>query len=292
MPPLITAFILMALNASMAALDAVFVRLVSGEVHAFQIAFFRNLFSLLALMFILRGPARNFDARGMWPIHGLRAVIKLVALVAYFLAITQLPIAQVTAIAFTMPLFVTLGSLLFLSERISLHRVAALAAGFFGMLVILQPTGLDLGIGIALALASAIGLAAVALLMKVSSAHEDTLRIVWFNLIITVPLAGLLAIPFWVWPSPQALGLMLLQGVGGLLAQLSIARAMKLGDASMIIAADFIRLPVAAGLALLIFGERIELAVLAGGAMIFAGVLFSAWAENRKTRRQTPPGGL
>lgn len=284
MPPLILAFLLMGLNASMAALDAVFVRLVSGEVHAFQIAFFRNLFSLVALLFILRGQARNFDAKGMWPIHSLRAVIKLLALVAYFLAITQLPIAQVTAIAFTMPLFVMMGSVLFLQERLNFPRIAALLVGLVGMLVILQPSGLHLGLGVALAVGSAIGLATVALLMKVSSSQEDPLRIVWFNLLVTVPLAGVLAIPFWVWPSAEALGFMALQGVGGLLAQLSIARAMKLADASVIIAADFIRLPVAAVLGLLIFSEFIESAVIAGGALIFSGVLFSAWAEHRKAR--------
>lgn len=289
MPIAILAILLMAFNATMAALDTVFVRLVAGEVHALEIAFFRNFFSLVALLLILKPAQRNLDAKGLWPIHSLRAVIKLAALIAYFVAITMLPIALVTAIAFTMPLFVTLGSMLLLREGVGPHRLLALLAGLIGMLVILQPPGLDLGMGVILALASAIGLAGVALLMKVSTGREDPLRIVWFNLIITVPLALLIAIPVWVWPSPTALGLMALQGVGGLLAQLSIARAMKLADASLIISVDFIRLPIAALLGYFLFAESIEAGVLIGGAVIFAGVVYSAFWENRRSRKTPPP---
>jgi len=292
MPTFLLALLLMAFNATMAALDTVFVRLVAGEVHSLEIAFFRNFFSLVALLVIFRPAQRGFDAKGLWPIHSLRAVIKLAALVAYFMAITMLPIALVTAIAFTMPLFVTLGSMLLLREGMSLHRVMALAAGIVGMLIILQPPGLDLGLGVALALASAIGLAGVALLMKVSAGREEPMRIVWFNLIITVPLAALVALPVWVWPSPAALGFMALQGVGGLLAQLSFARAMKLADASLVISVDFIRLPIAAVLGYLLFGEGIEMWVMVGGAVIFAGVLYSAFWEGRRARSAPPDRGV
>ena len=136
------AFMLMGFNATMSALDTVFVRLVSDDIHPLQIAFFRNLFSLVAILFLLKRAQRNLDAKGMWPIHTLRAVIKLAALVAYFTAITMLPIALVTAMAFTMPLFVTLGSMVLLREGVGLHRVLAIAAGLVGMLIILRPPGI------------------------------------------------------------------------------------------------------------------------------------------------------
>jgi drug/metabolite transporter (DMT)-like permease len=286
--PAILAIVFMGFNAVMAALDTVFVRLVAGEVHALEIAFFRNLFSLAALLLILKPHQRTFDAKGQWPIHSLRAVLKLAALVAYFMAITMLPIALVTAIAFTMPLFVTLGSMLLLREGMRLHRLLALGAGLVGMLVILHPPGIDLGVGVMLALASAVGLAAVALLMKVSSAREEPMRIAWFNLVITVPIALLIALPVWVWPSPIALALMALQGIGGLIAQLSFARAMKLAEASLVITVDFIRLPIAALLGYFLFGESIEAAVLIGGTLIFGAVVYSALREGRRARRDLP----
>lgn len=284
MNPVHLALSLMAFNGCMAALDAVFVRLVSDHVPLLEIAFFRNLFSLVALMLILPYSEWKLGTSKLWPIHVLRAVIKLLALVAYFTAITMLPIALVTSIAFTMPLFVMLGSVLFLGEPLRTHRVLAIAAGLGGMAIILRPSGVDVGVGMVLALGSALGLAAVALLMKVSSGREEPLRIVWFNLVVTVPVALLLAIPVWQWPDWQTLGLMAMQGGGGLLAQLSFARAMRLADASILISMDFIRLPVAVILALLLFDEPVDLRVLAGGAVIFGGVLMSGWWEGRRDR--------
>ena len=115
---------------------------------------------------------------------------------------------------------------------------------------------------------------------------------VWFNLVITVPLAALIALPVWVWPSPAALGFMALQGVGGLFAQLSFARAMKLADASLVISVDFIRLPIAAVLGYLLFGEPIEVWVMVGGAVIFAGVLASAFWESRRPRGALPDSSV
>ncbi|SFG92928.1 EamA-like transporter family protein [Palleronia marisminoris] len=277
----------MALNAVMSALDTVFVRLVADEVHPLEIAFFRNLFSLITLFLILPRGERTLNGNGLWPLHGMRAVLKLVAMVTYFLAITMLPLALVTAIAFTMPLFVVLGSVVFLHENLGRHRLIALGAGFVGMLVILRPPGMEIGTGFALAVFSAVAFAGGALLMKVSSGRETPLRIVWCNLLITVPIALLVTMPVWVWPSPQALALMALQGIGGLFAQLSVARAMKLADASMVIPVDFLRLPIAALLGLALFGEPLKLWVLLGGTVIFAGVIYSARAESRLARLST-----
>lgn len=278
------ALLLMAFNALMSALDTVFVRLVSGEVHPLEIAFFRNLFSLVTLFLILPRGERTLDGNGLWPLHGLRAVIKLGAMLSYFMAITMLPIALVTAIAFTMPLFVVVGSMLLLSEGVGRHRLVAVGAGLAGMLIILRPPGIDAGFGFALAVVSAIAFAGVALLMKVSSGREAPLRIVWCNLLVTVPVALVITLPVWVWPSPQALALMALQGVGGLFAQLSVARSMKLADASLVIPVDFVRLPIAASLGLMLFGEPLETWVLVGGSVIFAGVIYSARTESRLAR--------
>lgn len=66
-------------------------------------------------------------------------MIKLLALVAGFIAVTQMPLASATTIAFTMPLFVTLGSVIFLGEKFYAARIAALGLGFAGVMIVLQP---------------------------------------------------------------------------------------------------------------------------------------------------------
>ncbi len=273
----------MAGNSIVSAMDGIIVRLLAGEVHPLEIVFFRNFFSLIAIYAIfprskLHGSGKT---RFFW-IHSTRAVVKLLSLVAGFMAVTLMPLASATAIAFTMPLFVMLGSVLFLGEKFFTARVTALLLGFAGVLIVLQPGVETLDVGVLWALAGAIGLATVALLMKVSAGREDPLRIAWLNLAITVPVALLICLPVWQMPSLYALGLMALQGVGGMLAQLAFARAMKLADASLLVVVDFIRLPLALFFGLFLFGEPVRLAVVVGGVVIFMAILMLFHREGRR----------
>ena len=284
MPAIIAGALFMAGNSFVAAMDGVIVRLIAGEIHPLGIVFFRNLFSLVAIYAIFPRQKLHADVNMFFLVHAVRAVIKLLALVAGFMAVMRMPLASATAIAFTMPLFVMLGSVLFLGEKFFAARVVALVLGFSGVLIVLQPGAGTLNAGTLWALAGAIGLAAVALLMKVSAGREDPLRIAWLNLVITVPVALLIAIPVWQTPSLYALGLMALQGVGGLMAQLAFARAMKLADASLLVVVDFIRLPIALFFGLVLFGEPIRLAVVLGGIVVLCSVLMLLHRENgRKT---------
>jgi drug/metabolite transporter (DMT)-like permease len=282
MPAILAGALFMAGNSLVSALDGVIVRLIAGEIHPLGIVFFRNLFSLLAIYAIFPRDKLHSDSYAFLPVHALRAVVKLLALFAGFMAVTQMPLSSATAIAFTMPLFVMLGSVLFLGEKFYGSRVAALVLGFAGVLIVLQPGAEVLDAGVAWALAGAIGLAAVALLMKVSAGREDPLRIAWLNLVITVPVALLIALPVWQTPSFYALGLMAVQGVGGLLAQLAFARAMKLADASLLVVVDFIRLPLALVFGLALFGEPIRSAVVIGATVIFLAILMLFHREGRR----------
>jgi len=142
-----------------------------------------------------------------------------------FFAISLLPLSVFTAIAFTTPLFAALGAVLFLDEPIRLTRLVALFVGFAGIIVVLRPDSVPLGVGAVLALASAVGFAAVALLLKFTSGRESASRIVWLDLVISAPLGLAMAIPVWSTPSPGQVGLMILQGIGGLAAQLAVDAA-------------------------------------------------------------------
>jgi drug/metabolite transporter (DMT)-like permease len=199
--------------------------------------------------------------------------------------VTLLPLSVAITVAFTTPLFVSLGSMLFLGERPRPLRLLALAAGFTGVYIVLRPDTVPIGMGAILALGAAIGLAGVALLMKVSSSREPALRIVLFNLLVTVPVALLLCLPVWSTPSPFSLLLLAIQGAGGLAAQFAFARAMKLADASLLILVDFIRLPLAVFLGLALFNEPVEMEIFLGGGIILAALLLLLRHEQRADPR-------
>lgn len=283
--PVIAGGALIAVNATAGAFDAVIVRFVSEDIHVFEIAFFRNAFSLLFLLpFLVRAGGLDFSSR-FWGIHALRAFLKLGALVAYFLAILQLPLSVAMSIAFTTPLFTAFGSIVFLGERARPARVISALVCIVGVLIVLRPGAAPIGSGAALALASAVGLGLVGMLMKLSAGREQPARIVWLNLVITVPIAFLLCLPFWTTPSLPMLGLLALQGACGAIAQLSVAKALSLADASVVMPVDFIRLPIAIVLGAVIFSETTDAAVYVGGAIIFASAMMLIRLERGRARQ-------
>ena len=274
---------LMLLVAVFNALDAVIVRLLSPEVHPFIIGFTRAFFGLLAVLpWILSRPGMLRSEYRF--LHVLRAACKLASLLAFFAAYASAPLADVTAIAFTAPIFVTLGAWLFLGESPRLLRVLAVIAGFAGVLLVLRP-GQQAGIspGLSLALLGAVLTAVIQLLLKPMSARDSTATLVAWNLIATVPIAAIPAIWVWTSPTPGQWTLLVLQGVLGALNMGLITRAFALAEASLIVPIDFLRLPIVAALAFALFGQTVALETWLGGSVIFGATLLMA--RSARTRR-------
>ena len=266
---------------SAVALDTAVVRLVVEELHPFEIAFFRTLFSLFFLLpWLWRGGLATLATRRP-ALHVVRAAGKLAALVAFFYAVSLMPLAEVTAVMFAMPLFAAIGAWMVLGEAMRPVRLAATLLGFAGVLIVVRPGTELFGIGALAAVGSALGLASVGLIVKYLSRFERSPTIVFWNFLLMTPMAGLIAIPFWQWPSWTALGWLILQGLLGLVAQLCFARAVQLGDASTLMPLDFLRLPIVAGIAYLAFGETPSFWTWVGAGVIFTATVFLLRDEAR-----------
>lgn len=281
---------LFALVAMMTAVDAVLVRLLSPEVHPFIIAFARSLFGLLVVLpWIVRRPGMlksHYRFR-----HVLRAALKLAALIAFFAAFAVAPLADVTAIAFASPIFVTIGAWLFLTERPGPRRFLAVAVGFAGVLIVLNPGG-GLSAGLLFALLGAVLTAVIQLILKPMSARDPTNTLVAWNLVYTVPIAAVPAALVWSMPTPEQWGLLAIQGVLGAVNMGIATKAFSLADASLITPIDFVRLPFVAALGFLAFGETVPPATWLGAAVIFASTLIMARsATRRRDAALLPPSG-
>ncbi len=276
---------LMVLVALLGALDAVIVRLLSPGVHPFVMGFTRSLFGLIVVLpWIVSHPGvlkSNYRMR-----HVLRAALKLASLIAFFFAYATAALADVAAIAFTAPIFVTIGAWIYLAEPPRKMRVLAVVAGFVGVVIVLRP-GSHTGIapGLALALLGALLTAVIQLILKPMSGRDSTETLVAWNLIITVPIAIIPAIWVWATPTPMEWALLALQGVLGALNMAFVTKAFSLAEASLIVPIDFLRLPVVAGLAFAFFGQTVPLTTWLGGTVIFAATLVMARsARNRRDR--------
>ena len=147
--------------------------------------------------------------------HLLRAVCGLVAMLLLFTALSLMPLAEVTALSFTAPLFATVGAALILGERVRLRRWAATGVGFLGALIIIRP-GVDTFTGASLiALGSAAGIAAAQLSVKSLSRTEHPNAIVLIMGLLMTPMSLLPAAFVWTWPSAGALALDAADGAGG-----------------------------------------------------------------------------
>jgi len=261
--------------AVLGAADTVVVRLLTQDLHPFVIAFFRSLFGLLFVApWILRKRAMlktNYSG-----LHLLRAGLKLLTLAAFFFAIAGVPLADVTAIAFTTPIFVTLGAWIFLAEQPQARRVVAVVIGFGGVLLFLQPGREDISTALLFAVAGAILNAVIHLMLKKMSGRDPTDTLVAWNLILIVPLSMLPAWWFWTTPTWPQLGLLALQGGIGVLNMAAITRAMALADASYVAPIDFLRLPMVAGFAFVFFAETLAAWSVVGAAIIFISTLVMA----------------
>jgi len=278
---------LMLVVSGLMAVDSVLVRLLSDSVHPFIMGFTRALFGLLSVApwLLARRGILKTEYRFR---HFLRAVLKLAALVSFFYAFALASLADVTAIAFTSPIFITLGAWMFLGERLMALRIVAIAIGFAGVIIVVRP-GQEAGIpiGLLFALAGAVLTAAIQLILKPMTAKDSSETLVAWNLILMVPIAAVPAFFFWSAPSLGEWGILALQGVLGALAMGLATKAFSLADASLITPFDFLRLPFVALLGFVIFSETVPATTWIGGAVIFVATLLMARSARRKALSQT-----
>ena len=272
---------LMVLVSAMMAVDSVLVRLLSPGVHPFVMGFTRALFGLAIIVpwIIRRKEILKTEYRS---VHVVRAALKLAALVCFFFAFAAAPLADVTAIAFTSPIFVTLGAWIFLSESPQASRILAVVIGFAGVLVILRPGQASMPPGLVFALAGAVLTAAIQLILKKMAARDASETLVAWNLILTVPIAAVPALLVWSTPTPFEWAILAVQGMLGAVTMFLATRAMALAEASLITPFDFFRLPFVALLGYLIFAQAVPVSTWVGGTIIFVASLLMARSARRR----------
>lgn len=265
---------LMIVAAAFNAIDTLLVRVISTEMSAFSIGFFRSVFGLLFVTpWMYRRRAHIVRSRYKW-LHAIRAGLKVLALAAFFYAISRANLAQVTAIAFTTPIFVTIGAYLLLGESLGAARVGSVLMGFVGVLLIVRPGTGALDPYLLFALAGVVLTGVMQLVLKAMAGNDSTETLVTWNLVMMVPLALIPALFFWTTPSPEMLALLALQGALGALAMTALTRAVALVDVSAVVPFDFLRLPLVAIGAYYLFGQSADVETWIGAAVIFmAGIL-------------------
>lgn len=289
--PLRAALLMIGACAGFSSMMAI-VRLLAPEIHPFEAAFFRNLFGVLCMLpwlAVTRGGRLRTHRPAM---HVVRAVLGMTAMLLLFTAVSLLPLAEVTALSFTAPLFATIGAAAILREKVGLRRWTATSIGLLGALIIIRPTAETVTPAALIALASAAGIAAAQLSVKSLSRTEHPSAIVLIMGLLMTPMSLIPAAFVWTWPSAGNYGWLALMGIVATIGQVMLVRAMATADASAVMPFDFSRLIFASMLGWLMFGELPDEWTIVGGAVIVATTVYIARREAqlaRRSRRAPPP---
>jgi drug/metabolite transporter (DMT)-like permease len=259
-------------------------RQLSAELTTFQILFFRSFVGLIVVIALLQRSGWARVKTRVFGTHLLRNVAHFGGQYGWFYGIAFIPLSEVFAIEFTIPIWTAILATLFLGERMNRLRVLAVALGFVGILVILRPGIAVVSVPALAVLCGALCYAISHVFTKRLSGTESPLTILFYMTVIQLPLGLVPALPHWVWPSAALWPWVGIVAVTALSAHYCLTRGFQLADATVVIPMDFLRLPLIAVVGFLFYGETVKIGVLVGALIVFAATwlnLKSASTPNR-----------
>lgn len=266
------------------------IRHVGADVPAVEAAFIRYAAGVALMAPLMLRMLKRPPSRGAMKLHVSRGLIHGLGVMLWFYAMARIPIAEVTALGYVAPIFVTIGAAIFLGERLQLRRIGAVAAGILGALVILRPGFEEVSLGQLAQLAAAPCFAASFLMAKGLTREADPAVIVGLlSLFVTLALAPA-AILHWSDPTWEEVGWLCLAAVFATGGHLTMTKAFQCAPITVTQPVQFLQLVWAAILGIVAFGEPLDPYVILGGGIVVSAATYIAHRERAASRRAlTPP---
>ena len=259
-------------------------RELSDEMDTSGILLVRGIVGLLVVVVLLQFNGWHHAKTARPLTHLFRNVVHYGGQFGWFYGIALLPLAQVFALEFTVPMWGLLLAVLVLGERLTAPRVIALVLGLIGVLVILRPGIVPLNVAVLAVLGSAVCYAIAHISTKSLITTDSPLNIIFYMTLLQLPIGIVLAWSTFQIPSPALWPWVIIVGLTALSAHYCLARALARGDASVVLPLDFLRLPVIAIVAAWLYSESIDVFLFAGAALMIIGNLVSLRAERKATQ--------
>lgn len=266
------------------------VKSLGTSMNSIQAAFLRYMLGLVFLLPAMRSIMSTHLTPRLLTLFGLRGVVHAVAVMLWFFAMTQIPLAEVTAMNYMTPVYVTLGAALFLGEKLAFRRIAAILVALVGVLIILRPGFRDVSSGHLAMLGTALTLGGSYLLAKIL-VRDVPPSVVVAHLSIWVTIALIpFAVAVWTQPSLRDLGVLFLVASFATAGHYFMTLALQAAPVAVTQPVTFLQLIWATILGAAVFHESVDVWVVAGGTLILAAVSFISWREFVLNRRDlTPP---
>lgn len=254
-----------------------------------QMAFLRYLLGLIFLVPALGALRAAHLTPRQWGFFGFRGLTHGLAVITWFYAMTQIPIADVTAMNYLAPIYVSIGAALFLGEKLAFRRIAAIVAALIGALIILRPGFREVSPGHLAMLFTAIAFGGSYLSAKVMAGEvKPSVVVAMLSIFVTIVLAPF-AWAVWVTPTLMDLALLFCVACFATAGHYTMTLAFAAAPLTVTQPITFTQLIWAVLLGYFVFDESIDIWVLTGGLIILASVTFITWREAVLKRKHRTP---
>lgn len=255
--------------------------------HVTQILFVRQvIMTIIVAPTILKNLPHSLKSSNMG-LHALRIILALSAMLLGFEAVINMPLADATAIAFAKSFFVTIFAVIILKEVVGIRRWSAVALGFCGVFLMLQPGSSSFSIYGIYTLISAACAGMVMVIIRIMSRTDSPTSILTYQAIGVGLIMAIPAFYFWKWPTPEEWLLLLGIGVVSYLGQMGNIYAYKWGEASVLASIDYARLLYATFFGYIFFTELPGTYTLIGAAIIIAASIYTIRREAQRKQKLT-----
>jgi drug/metabolite transporter (DMT)-like permease len=280
-------------NVATSIVIVILIRLLGPDIPVFEIVFFRNIVVLtVALPFAFRG-GRNALKTRQPGLHLARGCISFVAMTCFYWAFGHLPMAESTALMFTMPLFLIALAVLFLGEKVGWRRTTATLAGFAGVIIMLRPGYAAFDPAFLIPLAVGLADAVAAVVIKKLTRTDSILTIMLYMAMITMVLTVIPTYLMWVMPTVEFLAILCVLSLLTIVSQFVYVAAWRVGDTTAIAPVNYIQIVLAGLVGFLLFGEKPSVWTAVGAVVIVGSTFYIAHREARLKRHaatMAPPG--
>ncbi len=255
-----------------------------------QVIFFRGFFGVLLYFLIMpRDRIKNFYYTKRPGLHFLRCFFGLIALLAIFTALRNLPLATVVSISFAAPIFTTILSIFLLSEKVGLFRWLAVIVGFVGIIIITEPGFTSLNIYFIYPVIFCLGMSYVAITIRQLSTSEPVWLIsLYFS--ATITLASFFTIPYgWIMPDIKDLMLLMSIGILGGAANLWLSQSYKFSEVSLVTPLKYLALVFAIIFGYFIWNEVPSIKTLIGAFLVLTSSIIIFRREITLKKQVTIP---
>ena len=252
-----------------------------------QVLFLRFFIGFIPIFFIIpREKIFSFYKTSRPGLHAFRAFTGAAAIIALFIGLRELPLADVVSLTFGGPIFVTVASIFFLSEKVGIKRWSAVFLGFIGMLLIVQPAFIDLNFYYITPIIFCIFFACVAISVRSLSKTEPNYRIAFYFTFLC-SILGIVTIfrGDWVLPTKIDLAIFIIMGLCGSIANLLLTQSYRLAEASLVTPIKYLSLVFAIAFGFLIWSEIPKLLTLLGSLLVIISSLIIFMRE-KKLKKQ------